>query len=354
MRQFNCWLNKASQMLERKSARYLFRTGILLGALLFACYAVYGIAVREEWVIVTHGRHAVDRGVAPSSINEDLELSMFIVGDTGSDSQRRSHVISAMKEHSVTSKLDCVLMLGDNFYENGVESADSPRFQNDFEKLFDRDDFPCPFYVCLGNHDYHGNTDAQVDYTTKSQRWKMPSKYFRVSKQVGDETVDIFILDTVPIYENREDAVEQLKWLEQELSTSEARWKVVMGHHPVISGGKHGKSENVSTVLPPLFEKYGVNLYLSGHDHDLQLNDSHHGWLQVVSGAGSKLRSTDWIEETIYANATPGFCWILVRESELWITFYSSNAQLFTYHLDFIPKVHSVPLIETVAFAAIK
>jgi len=57
----------------------------------------------------------------------------------------------------------------------------------------------------------------------------------------------------------------------------------------------------------PLLERYDVDLYLAGHDHDLQLLRTGSRWLQVVSGAGSAPRSTSWEDDTIYAAAQPGF-----------------------------------------------
>jgi acid phosphatase len=312
---------------------YIILNLLRVGGLLTLSYAGFCIAAHNSWIIVTHGQRHVDAGIAPTPVNDELELSIFVVGDTGQDSPNRKRVVKAMENWTDGAMLDCVLMLGDNFYENGVQSVDDPRFHTDFEDLFNRQTFDCPFYVCLGNHDYYGNTDAQVEFTKVSDRWKMPSKYFRVTEFAGQEAVDIFVIDTVPIHENDQHAAKQLAWFETELSASSARWKIVVGHHPAITGGRHEVSETIRSVLPPLLEKYGVDLYLSGHDHDLQLNDSHQGWLQIVSGAGSKLRSTHWIPETIYARATPGFCWLFFRDGELCISYYSSDARLLTHRV---------------------
>ena len=74
----------------------------------------------------------------------------------------------------------------------------------------------------------------------------------------------------------------------------------------------------------------GIDIYLSGHDHDLQLVQSDAGWLQVVSG-GAKLRSMSLIDETIFAEETPGFCWLLVNESGLSFSFYGLSERRFTH-----------------------
>lgn len=316
----------------KSKTKSLSRT-ILVLVLVAACYMGYRVAAHNNWIIVTRGERSVEVGAEPEVVRGDGMLSILVVGDTGKDTLSRGQVVKAMALHADWSSPDCAILLGDNFYENGVLSVDDPRFQSDFESLFSPQSFDFPFYVCLGNHDYGGDIDAQVQYTSRSQRWKMPERYYRIRKSSGTDTVDLFVLDTVKIHDQEPDASEQIQWLTKELAGSDATWKIVIGHHPALSGGKHGASEAITDVLPPLFEKYGVDLYLSGHDHDLQLCDSGRGWLQVVSGAGSKLRSTNWIDETLFARATPGFCWLRIDKDEIAISFYSVDRRLFTFRL---------------------
>ncbi|CDQ85267.1 unnamed protein product [Oncorhynchus mykiss] len=63
---------------------------------------------------------------------------------------------------------DFVLALGDNFYYSGVNSADSPRFQDTFERVYTADSLNIPWYILAGNHDHAGNVKAQIDYSRKS------------------------------------------------------------------------------------------------------------------------------------------------------------------------------------------
>ena len=42
--------------------------------------------------------------------------------------------------------------------------------------------------------------------------------------------------------------------------------------HAVLSGGEHGNTVELQESLLPLMEKYGVDAYLCGHDHTLQVN----------------------------------------------------------------------------------
>lgn len=48
---------------------------------------------------------------------------------------------------------------------------------------------------------------------------------------------------------------------------------IVAGHHPVFSAGVHGNTEYLESNLKPLLEENNVTVYLSGHDHNLQVND---------------------------------------------------------------------------------
>ncbi|QDV84866.1 metallophosphoesterase [Planctomycetes bacterium TBK1r] len=307
---------------------------VVVVALALLVYGGYRVAAHNQWLIVTLGERAFEIGASPEVIDPDSEFSLLVVGDTGYDSPQRAEVVAAMRRHTSETVPDAAVLLGDNFYERGVDSVDDPRFQTDFENLFDEHSFPFPFYVCLGNHDYGGDVSAQVRYTEISDRWMMPANHYAVRHRIGDDAIDLFVIDTYLIANRDRRANEELVWLDQQLSQSDARFKIVIGHHPAISGGKHGASPAIAESLPGLLRDHAVDLYLSGHDHDLQLNESGQGWCQIVSGSGSKLRSTSWTEQTAFAKAAPGFCWLLIRDGELWVTFYSCENRLFTYHLD--------------------
>jgi tartrate-resistant acid phosphatase type 5 len=153
-----------------------------------------------------------------------------------------------------------------------------------------------PWYVALGNHDHNGNVNAQVEYTKRSSRWRLPASYYKHTERLTDgSAVDFFFLDTTVLEDGsgwgRAHAASQrqMSWLERELAASTARWKIAVGHHPVFSGGKHGNTEPLVVLLEPLFERYRVQVYLNGHDHDLQhliVGKVHY----LTSGAGATPR----------------------------------------------------------------
>ena len=80
----------------------------------------------------------------------------------------------------------------------------------------------------------------------------------------------------------------QFAWLADELAGARRRapWLFVLGHHPVFSDGSHGDTRSLVDHLDPLLRRHRVDLYLSGHDHDLQhIEIKGHPTSFAVSGA---------------------------------------------------------------------
>ena len=90
--------------------------------------------------------------------------------------------------------------MGDNFYEDGVQSTSDPQWRSSFETIYSAPSLQIPWYVALGNHDYRGVPQAQIDYAKISHRWQMPSRYYKVSGgQIGAPHLDLFVIDTSPL-----------------------------------------------------------------------------------------------------------------------------------------------------------
>src|SRR5882672_10644893 len=106
-------------------------------------------------------------------------LSFYVVGDWGRDGKRgQLEVSEAMNKttHLITPKF--IISTGDNFYPDGVKTVDDKQWQTSFEKVYTADGLQCPWYVVLGNHDYHSNPQAEVEYSKTNKRWQMPSRYY--------------------------------------------------------------------------------------------------------------------------------------------------------------------------------
>ena len=114
-------------------------------------------------------------------------------------------------------------------------------------------------------------------------------------------------------------------------------------HHPYLSNGKHGVagqydgySESMLVSGKDIKEFveeefcHKIDVYFSGHDHDLQWLEPSCGVEFIVSGAGSKTRSDgDWGVPTRFeAYDINGFMWVEIIDSQLKGVFYDQQGTL--------------------------
>ena len=98
-----------------------------------------------------------------------------------------------------------------------------------------------------------------------------------------------------------------MSWLETVLALNPNRWTVVTFHHPVYSTAKWRDNEHIREAWRPVFDEFGVDLVLQGHDHTyarsgLMREDnlltganvrSESGTVYVVSVSGPKMLHLD-------------------------------------------------------------
>lgn len=205
-----------------------------------------------------------------------------VVGDNGTADSSEYQVGEQMQKMEQLSKFNFVIMLGDNLYGGSSASDYAARFERPYKALLDEG---VRFYASLGNHD-DVNEISYAGFHMEGQHYYTHT----------EGAVEFFVLDS-----NYMDGV-QLDWLQQELQKSTATWKIAFFHHPLYSSGKtHGSSRDLRTVLEPLFEKYGVNVVLSGHDHIYERVYPQNGILYFVVGNSGKLRNGDLRNDSMKA-----------------------------------------------------
>ena len=150
---------------------------------------------------------------------------------------------------------DAVLALGDTHHYGGVQSTEDPLWMTNYELIYDHPELMVNWYPVCGNHEYRGNTQAVVDYSNVSRRWKMPARYYSKVFEEDGTTVRVVFLDTTPLIDKyhkksdtypdarKQDAAKQLQWLDSTLSKANEDWIVVVGHHPVYAFTDKSESE---------------------------------------------------------------------------------------------------------------
>ena len=258
---------------------------------------------------------------------EPAPVRFLAWGDAGHGSPEQAQTAEAARRACAQVGCGFVVGLGDNIYDDGVESLDDDEFRTKFEDPYRN--LSLPFYMVLGNHDVLGDVHAQVAYTNVSDKWEMPSRSYWF--QEGDV---LFVgLDLTALDAGDDSGAEALgRWVDEQLERP-AAWRVVFSHFPYASNGKHG---NGSPELRAFLEEHvcgTADLYLAGHDHDLQ-------WLQeqpgcrgtelVVSGAASKARplAGDDVPAHFMVGNVTGFFWFEATEDRLVGRAYSTEGEV--------------------------
>ena len=123
-----------------------------------------------------------------------------------------------------------------------------------------------PVLTVTGNHDYLKNIICTLE-----RRFSLIHSYFLDSMvdenqvfTVCYKNMQLFCLDS-----NREFPYlwTQRKWLEEKLSASTAKWKIVVLHHPLYSVRSEHNNIIQRWMFDDLIREHGVALVLQGHEH---------------------------------------------------------------------------------------
>ena len=294
-------------------------------------------------------------------------------------------VARAAEEVCVDRGCDFGILLGDNIYPRGATLgtdgiSDSRRFTDMLDRpygqfLHQEKDFT--FYTLLGNHDWYHSREgaiAQWQYLQSHPRFTMPGFFYRVAPTQVSGDVELFVIDTqmllasTIVYEDKLDDEgreivhqerevfkdymrpatagerEMVQWLEASLASSQAKWKIVVGHHALWSGGgsKFEKARALRKLLLPALCRH-ADAYVSGDDHVLEAYTDDCGDARtplpfLVSGAGSKrralnqrfmghqLKSNPQLKNLWSRGSVWGFAHLTLQDDAMQVTFFTTPA----------------------------
>jgi acid phosphatase type 7 len=204
------------------------------------------------------------------------------MGDFGTGGNLQEKVLARMAQGSNAGEL--ILALGDNAYSSGTEQEFQDRMFKPMAALLRR----VPLFGSLGNHEYV--TDQGQPY--------LDNLYLPANNPAGSERYYSF--DWGPVHfvaldsncaiglasPDRCTLAAQKSWVKQDLAATSRPWKVVFFHHPPWSSGEHGSQLTMRREFAPLFEQYGVDLVLTGHDHNYERSKPMKG--DAVAASGTK------------------------------------------------------------------
>ncbi|QIR38396.1 metallophosphoesterase [Tolypothrix sp. PCC 7910] len=272
------------------------------------------------WILTRQNSQSNDLAQAETAITanppkKDLLLRFVSVADTGTGAKGQYAVARAMTNYYKKNPYNLVVLAGDNIYNNGEIEKIADVFERPYKDLLKQG---VKFQACLGNHDIRtANGDLEVKYPG----FNMKGRYYTFSQG----NVQFFALDT----NGNADWKNQLLWLEKQLSLSKATWKIVFGHHPMYASGAYGSNPDFIKTFTPLFQKYGVQLYINGHEHHYERTRSINGTTYLICGAGAGNRPVGKNEWTEYSTSNLSFAAYEVYPDRIEISGIGTDNQVF-------------------------
>ncbi|HEX9652337.1 MAG TPA: metallophosphoesterase [bacterium] len=343
--------------------------------------------------------------------NHSEVLTFYVLGDWGTGNENQRAVALALKKNvaelpSDRTQAPFVLELGDNVYEVGLkegwnEPLTTTLLHQTFGEIYSQVKYngrELRYHIIPGNHDHAGRTGGKygwgdiIHQETTAEALYPNWRYYPIDPSLNSDNNDstnyvqlkeaeifaltipervpaaresllgVYAIDTqviLEIYQKKDNDLLQKHWQTLEALLSEdKRWKIVMGHHPVKSHGKHAGFRTAIWWIPPitlftvvdklfykrlqdldnpsyrrfrkdliaLMKKHDVPFYFSGHEHNLQFLEIDSEHFQIISGSAGKLSAVTHKDDTLFSHSAFGFARCDVTEDELWIEFFEAVA----------------------------
>lgn len=224
-------------------------------------------------------------------IGQPRKLRFWCLGDSGSNRPRdddKAKVLAAtgpmdpirvrngFRKFNAGRPLDGVVLLGDNAYPLGTDE----QYQAALFNVYADELCHTPLWPCTGNHDmddayrhlFTVNADAKAGGTKSASPFYYSADIAHLHLVVLDPWKQWLEVTTD---EGHVPWKKQLDWLEKDLAATRQAWRLVVQHFPLYCDGNYDSDDNkplelLRRRLVPLFDKHGVDVSLSGHDHTYQ------------------------------------------------------------------------------------
>jgi len=201
-------------------------------------------------------------------------IRIAVIGDSGRGNKQQYELGKLMDTYRQAFPFDTVIMVGDNIYGPDGPADMKKKFEEPYRPLLDKG---IKFYASLGNHD------------TPNQRFY---EYFNMNGEdfyrIQKGNVSLYALNSNYLDKR------QLDWFNSQIAADANQWRIAFFHHPPFSsGGRHGSDPEVRETLHPLFERSGIDIVFTGHDHFYERIKPQDGITYFVSGAAGQIRRGD-------------------------------------------------------------
>lgn len=282
-----------------------------------------------------------------SSYEIKCQLRFASLGDWGKESKSQLLNAKYFKQYIKNERVTFIVSPGSNFLD-GVKGLDDPAWKSLYEDVYAEEsgDMYMPFFTVLGTRDWAGNYNSELlkgqgRYVNKDgettietdidktayPKWIMPNywyhyfTHFTVSSgpsivKTGHKDmaaafifIDTWILSAnFPYKKIHERAWADLK-AQLNVAKKIADYIIVVGDQPIYSSGSSRGNSYLAYYLLPLLKDAQVDLYISGHDHNMEiLEDGDIAHITCGSGTLSGAKGAMRNGKSLFYSNDIGFC----------------------------------------------
>lgn len=296
---------------------------------------------KKQGMFTNKGRYVNEFRTYPPAAQATPDFAFAVIGDFGrgvkspsTKSARQREVAAALAQAVSDKGVRFILTTGDNVYAGGGSDSDwFFSYYQPYRYILNR----VPVYPSCGNHDT-GESEGDAsdefsdDYEELLDNFYIRERFLAGSHDEGEAVkenglfyhfnfgrdFDFISIDSSkqrkkqPRSFERPDNLDLIKGLIPDAQgAAPTVWRVPFFHHPPFCyGPTHGHTEEVIETLVPLFERGGVRLVLSGHEHNLQ-SLTREGVRYVLTGGAGEVRTgklSDGAQaDNVAWSATPHF-----------------------------------------------
>ena len=209
-----------------------------------------------------------------SNVHADPVFRVAVTGDISCSSNGQNTVNQIISQNP-----SLVLWLGDLSYVD----SDVNCFISETSQLASKDE------AIVGNHD-DSEDGTSAARTQLINHFGIPSTgyYSKTFDVSGTKRTNDVLLIGMDTQSSITTSSSQYKFVEDSLKNSNSPLKIIMLHKPFLSCTCEHSSNGQFNAYHGLFKKYGVDLVLQGHNHNIQYFNSIDNVKYIVSGAGGK------------------------------------------------------------------
>ncbi|MEN6475498.1 MAG: metallophosphoesterase family protein [Syntrophaceae bacterium] len=118
----------------------------------------------------------------------------------------------------------------------------------------------------------------------------------------------------------------QYNFVASDLAATTKAWKIVTCHSPAYASGGHGEDADMIALTTNVFEPFGVDLVVAGHDHFYQRNFMNNIYHVIIGSAGAPLVDPGPVEGYTQVSLKT-YCWALfdLTPTSLQVHVYNKN-----------------------------